>query len=1562
MECAIHIVNDTENDLQTCSAVSWTKIKSCAYQWLATDSVEKKIAEQVNSMSDTAIEKILYHRKCYMRFTDKVRIAAAVKRTTKLSKTNVLPDTQNITDDEHNIPNKRFLRSKSTMKNHHEDSKSKNVLPKVCILCRKNSYILDKSTGKRKIEKLSQCETSSNLILEAALKKNDEEILLNIRGKDLVAIEMNYHSSCYKQYTRFITKPKLIVDDNEDYPDSFHVFCKETIEKIIIENKEIMRMNKLRDIFLKTVAEVEQTQVTSYKNYNLKRRLQVKYPQLCFIKQSKRNKCELVFCETLDTGVCHNISTSDSSKSTDSEPDNMSTNFSPVQADVLKTLFYSALTVKTAIENAPCLAGSWPLTAEELTFEAAEKMVPKELYNFLAWVIGVSDEPEIDKYVNVPDNIKRKLLSISQDIIYLASNGKKQTPKHLTLGMTVRHISGSSKLIGLLNGLGHSVSHSAVLQHDTDLALQQLRTESLVPQGFGKEVFTTLVWDNCDFGEETLSGAGTTHVTNGIILQWETKKNGDHVEVSPCLPFKKGRIKTMIPPTSIIVPYINVKRGPTNIKLIDESLEEKLISLQKPYRMLDDAFYLTKLCTSESSLPGWTGFNTQLSSTKSIPITKIGYLPVLDGNPSDISTVNSILLKSLEIADELQLPCIVLVMDEAIYSKAQQIRWNNDEFLKRIVLRLGDFHVAMSFLAILGKRFGDAGLQDVFIESQLVAENSISRVISGHHYNRCIRAHKIMAEALQNLRWQVFIDQFDHECPLYSDIIQNLTMSFKEQNFLNCLSDSNVDKIMNMYTDFVTKQCSGNPTFEFWSTYLEMVELLLLFQRATREGNWYLHLSAILSMMPWYFAYDRVNYSRYLPAYWMEMMNLEDTHPSVHNEFVRGKFVVQRQQTYGFALTACDQVIEQTFNRDSKTKGGLTGITLNKSAVHRWILSQHHRASISSQCDVLAGKESISRTRKELDESRIKQDALAVKNVIDTLSSFINPFSQQHEELLNIVSGVIVTDKIKDDVQEAYNHGKVALKKFISERFTSGTINLFTPIKYLKLLTFSDTGKTVISNIKSENISLKASRQLLTRLLFVAKVQNLDLQNLMKYSLNPLPIAISNYDGTIAKTNKAALFHFIEANENIHLLSKKDIPTGSALIIDGMSILQQLKLTQMTFDELSKKILKQIISFGKMIKCTRIDFVTDRYPSVNIKISEHTRRSCAGGQLVKIVNGSQLVPKQWKKFMSLGENKEALISYLFNTWKNYPVAEFEGITVFITHEDMCHSLCNVNGVLNVTHVENLTCDHVEADTRLLLHADHAKLTHQNIVLKCSDTDVLIITISLGFMIAANLFILKCSGQNSNVISIANIHEAFSKPVCKALIGLHVFTGCDSVSSFKGKGKLAAIKIMMASEEFLEAFIQLGSEWSVSDDLVRVLEKFICHLYGQVGCTSVDNCRYNWLRLGNQSDSTLPPNKDSLLQHILRANYQAAIHRRSLQSLIGAPTPLLHGWRMENGNLTVHWMTQNPIPNILLDQAMCKCKKNKCSTGHCSCKSSGIPCTELCVCLECANKGSDESQY
>ena len=58
-----------------------------------------------------------------------------------------------------------------------------------------------------------------------------------------------------------------------------------------------------------------------------------------------------------------------------------------------------------------------------------------------------------------------------------------------------------------------------------------------------------------------------------------------------------------------------------------------------------------------------------------------------------------------------------------------------------------------------------------------------------------------------------------------------------------------------------------------------------------------------------------------------------------------------------------------------------------------------------------------------------------------------------------------------------------------------------------------------------------------------------------------------------------------------------------------------------------------------------------------------------------------------------------------------------------------------------------------------------------------------------------LFQRCVSQQMARYIDITKIVCAIGLQVCKALLGLHAFTGCDSVSSFAGIGKVKPLKIL-----------------------------------------------------------------------------------------------------------------------------------------------------------------------
>jgi len=72
----------------------------------------------------------------------------------------------------------------------------------------------------------------------------------------------------------------------------------------------------------------------------------------------------------------------------------------------------------------------------------------------------------------------------------------------------------------------------------------------------------------------------------------------------------------------------------------------------------------------------------------------------------------------------------------------------------------------------------------------------------------------------------------------------------------------------------------------------------------------------------------------------------------------------------------------------------------------------------------------------------------------------------------------------------------------------------------------------------------------------------------------------------------------------------------------------------------------------------------------------------------------------------------------------------------------------------------------------------------------------------------------------------------SHSVSEAMPGLHAFTGCDSVSAFAGKGRVSAFKLLCKDQKYQQAFTDLGRSWQLTDGTHKVLETFVCHLYGE----------------------------------------------------------------------------------------------------------------------------------
>ena len=225
--------------------------------------------------------------------------------------------------------------------------------------------------------------------------------------------------------------------------------------------------------------------------------------------------------------------------------------------------------------------------------------------------------------------------------------------------------------------------------------------------------------------------------------------------------------------------------------------------------------------------------------------------------------------------------------------------------------------------------------------------------------------------------------------------------------------------------------------------------------------------------------------------------------------------------------------------------------------------------------------------------------------------------------------------------------------------------------------------------------------------------------------------------------------------------------------------------------------------------------------------------------------------------------------------------------------------------MNVTEsheVLDLETSQEEADTRIMLHAVHAANDdNAAVVISADDTDVFLLAISFFDQIQASVFIKSGTKARTTYVDVGKVSTTWGSDTCKGILGLHAFTGCDTVSSFAGKGKLSALKLLTNDHAIQQTLSQLGEDWHVSQDLFLKLEIFACRLYGcKLQDPKVNELRYNLFcsKKGELESHQPPPCSDCLLKHAQRANYQAAIWKRSLIREANIPSPVGLGWTLE----------------------------------------------------------------
>ena len=120
--------------------------------------------------------------------------------------------------------------------------------------------------------------------------------------------------------------------------------------------------------------------------------------------------------------------------------------------------------------------------------------------------------------------------------------------------------------------------------------------------------------------------------------------------------------------------------------------------------------------------------------------TVVGMMPILQANADENNTVVTILNKFQKMMRHLGQKHVVIVGDQPLYSRTKELQWSNPDKYDNVVVMMGGVHILLfNFMKATGQHVENAGLDDSWVESGTLAQNSTSAMMEA--YYRAVRGH-----------------------------------------------------------------------------------------------------------------------------------------------------------------------------------------------------------------------------------------------------------------------------------------------------------------------------------------------------------------------------------------------------------------------------------------------------------------------------------------------------------------------------------------------------------------------------------------------------------------------------------------------------------------------------------------------------------------------------------------------------------------------------------------------------------------------------------------------------
>ncbi len=577
-------------------------------------------------------------------------------------------------------------------------------------------------------------------------------------------------------------------------------------------------------------------------------------------------------------------------------------------------------------------------------------------------------------------------------------------------------------------------------------------------------------------------------------------------------------------------------------------------------------------------------------------------------------------------------------------------------------------------------------------------------------------------------------------------------------------------------------------------------------------------------MAKWFFALDRTNYARWISVHLKDLLELKTRHPDLYQEFKNGKFTAQIT-TKSFSAMALDQAHEQ-LNSFVKGDGGAVGLTENPAALLRWMVSGPEMARIISEFESCsedeAGKLYPHHENSPAHTERFNTD---VHSLLHTMRELGNPFDEEGDELLSLVSKDLVSPDVVLSLKKITPTGESQFSQFVEERLRKGSKALNETIPRNKFSLFTKKAKRNFSKNAGKLKTAKQDTRLFARLYVGCQSRDGDLEDFFAHENQSSPPAISE-SGKLRSGTKSDLVQCLMEDVD----TEDESPKPRCVILDGAVLVQMLRPRNCkTFKEYSiSMFLPHLKSWLK--KAQRVDLVWDDYFDYSLKAGSRERRG--RGQRRRVLSSAPL-PTDWQAFLRLDENKKELFSFLS---KEAGSLDTEGKELIVTLKE---------GVVCYPARETYMlapCSHEEADTRMMVHvADAAASGYSSILIRTVDTDVVALAVAVVDKIeVSEVWIMFGTGKNQRMLPIHEISKKLGQEKSQCLPLFHALTGCDTTSFFLGQGKKRAWLIWQNLPDLTETLLNLQTLEGTSEvptQCIQVIERFIILLYDRTSMFS-----------------------------------------------------------------------------------------------------------------------------